>query len=152
LLKVLREANPDFALLDGTSAECDKVGHAWQGADPWLTIGIKRRPLQGLTLTEKAFNRALTAAQAPVERGVARLKSWRTFRRSQWSPNLAAVRGRICPGLAVGNAAARLGRGTGITHEHEKRHREQRERRPSGGSSRAELASRLPGHRPAGHE
>ncbi|MEU1056608.1 transposase family protein, partial [Streptomyces sp. NPDC005876] len=26
LLKVLREADPDFALLDGTLAECDRVG------------------------------------------------------------------------------------------------------------------------------
>ncbi|MGQ4365408.1 IS5/IS1182 family transposase, partial [Streptomyces sp. SAS_272] len=32
-------------------------------------------------------NRALAAARAPVERGVARLKSWRIFRRSRCSPN-----------------------------------------------------------------
>lgn len=49
---------------------------AYQGGGPWVSIGIKRRPLQELTLTEKTVNRALSAARAPVERGVARLKSW----------------------------------------------------------------------------
>jgi DDE superfamily endonuclease len=52
-----------------------------------LTTGIKRRPLQELTPTEKTVNRALAAARAPVERGVARLKSWQIFRRSRCSPN-----------------------------------------------------------------
>lgn len=60
---------------------------AYQGGGPWVTTGIKRRPLQELTLTEKTVNRALAAARAPVERGVARLKSWRIFRRSRCSPN-----------------------------------------------------------------
>ncbi|CAM5315105.1 hypothetical protein GCM10010230_08920 [Streptomyces narbonensis] len=48
---------------------------AYQGAGPWLTTGIKRRPLRELTTTEKTRNRALATARAPVERGVARLKS-----------------------------------------------------------------------------
>ncbi len=150
LLKVLREADVDFVLLDGTLAECDRVGDgradyshkhrrhgvnvqvvtdpggrllwlspalpgrahdltaarthriirtcerqgipiladlAYQGGGPWLTTGIKRRPLQELALTEKTVNRAQSAARAPVERGVARLKSWRIFRRSRCSPN-----------------------------------------------------------------
>ncbi|MEV5646536.1 transposase family protein, partial [Streptomyces flaveolus] len=150
LLKVLRAADPDFVLLDGTLAECDRVGDsredyshkhrrhgvnvqvitdpdgrllwlspgvpgrthgltaarthriiricerqgvpivadlAYQGAGPWLTTGIKRKPLQELTPTEKTRNRALATARAPVERGVARLKSWRIFRRSRCSPN-----------------------------------------------------------------
>ena len=52
-----------------------------------MTTGIKRRPLQELTPAEKTLNRALAAARAPVERGVARLKSWRIFRRSRCSPN-----------------------------------------------------------------
>lgn len=59
---------------------------AYQGGGPWLTTGIKGRPLQDLTLTEKTGNRALAAARA-VERGVARLKSWRIYRRSRCSPN-----------------------------------------------------------------
>ena len=150
LLKTLRVHDPDFVLLDGTLAECDRVGDgradyshkhrrhgvnvqvvtdpggqllwlsptlpgrahdltaarthriiricerqgvpvladlAYQGAGPLVTTGIKRRPLQELTLTEKTLNRALAAARAPVERGVARLKSWRIFRRSRCSPN-----------------------------------------------------------------
>ncbi|MFF7321178.1 transposase family protein [Streptomyces albogriseolus] len=150
LLKVLREADPDFVLLDGTLAECDRVGDsradyshkhrrhgvnvqvvtdpggrllwlspalpgpsarpdrrphhriiricerqgvplladlAYQGGGPWLTTGIKRKPLQELTPTDKTVNRTLAAARAPVERGVARLKSWRIFRRSRCSPN-----------------------------------------------------------------
>ncbi|MFI1035235.1 transposase family protein [Streptomyces sp. NPDC020951] len=150
LLKVLRETDADFVLLDGTLAECDRVGDgradyshkhrrhgvnvqvvtdpdgrllwlspalpgrahdltatrthriiricerqgvpiladlAYQGGGPRVTTGIKRRPLQDLTLTEKTVNRALAAARAPVERGVARLKSWRIFRRSRCSPN-----------------------------------------------------------------
>jgi hypothetical protein len=48
---------------------------AYQGAGPWLTTGIKRRPLQELTPTERTLNEAPAAARAPVERGVARLKS-----------------------------------------------------------------------------
>ncbi|CAL9664439.1 IS5 family transposase ISSgr2 [Streptomyces sp. enrichment culture] len=60
---------------------------AYQGGGPWLTTGIKRRPLQELTRTEKTANRALAAARARAERGVARLKSWRIFRRSRCSPN-----------------------------------------------------------------
>ncbi|MFJ9901264.1 transposase family protein [Streptomyces sp. NPDC091280] len=150
LLRALREADPEFVLLDGTLAECDRVGDgradyshkhrrhgvnvqvvtdpggrllwlspalpgrthdltaarthriiricerqgvpiladlAYQGGGPWVTTGIKRRPLQELTSTEKTLNRALAAARAPVERGVARLKSWRIFRRSRCSPN-----------------------------------------------------------------
>ncbi|WP_374986112.1 transposase family protein [Streptomyces fradiae] len=150
LLKILREAGPDFVLLDGTLAECDRVGDsradyshkhrrhgvnvrvvtdpegrllwlspalpgrahnltaarthriirtcerqgvpiladlAYQGGGPWLSTGIKRRPLQELTPTEKTVNRALAAARAPVERGVASLKSWRIFRRARCSPN-----------------------------------------------------------------
>lgn len=60
---------------------------AHQGGGPWLTSGIKRRPLQELTPTEKTRNRALAAAQAAVERGVARLKSWRILRKARCSPN-----------------------------------------------------------------
>lgn len=60
---------------------------AYQSAGPWLTTGINRRPLQELTPTERSRNQARAAARAPVEHGVARLKSWRIFRRSRCSPN-----------------------------------------------------------------
>ncbi|MFE5797498.1 transposase family protein [Streptomyces sp. NPDC056503] len=150
LTQALRRARPEYVLVDGTIADCDRVGDgradcshkhrrhgvnvqvitdpagrllwlspalpgrthdltaarthriiricerqgvpvvadlAYQGAGPWLTTGIERRPLQELTPTDKTRNRALAAARAPVERGVARLKSWRIFRRSRCSPN-----------------------------------------------------------------
>jgi len=150
LLKVLRETDPDYVLVDGTLAECDRVGDgradystkhkrhgvnvqvitdpagrtlwlspalpgrthdltaarthkiiricerqgvpvladmAYIGAGQWVTTP-KRRPPQGeLTTTERTVNQALSAARVPVERGIARLKSWRIFRRARCSPN-----------------------------------------------------------------
>ncbi|MEV6742375.1 transposase family protein [Streptomyces sp. NPDC051104] len=145
LLRALRKANPEFVLLDGTLAECDRVGdgradysakhrrhgvnvqvvtdphgrvlwlspalpgrshdltaararriirtcgrqgvpilaaRAYIGASAWMTTPA-RRPAGGeLTLTQQIVNRALPRARAPVEGGVARLKSWRIFRQS----------------------------------------------------------------------
>ncbi|MFB8760822.1 transposase family protein, partial [Streptomyces nigra] len=52
-----------------------------QGAGPWLTTGLKRPPGSELTLTQHTANRALATARAPVERDMARLKSWQSFRR-----------------------------------------------------------------------
>jgi hypothetical protein len=150
LLRALREADPDYVLLDGTLAECDRVGdsradfsqkhrrhgvnvqvvtdpagrllwispalpgrahdltaarthriirvcerqgipvladRAYMGAGPWVTTSFRRPPGRDLTPTQQTVNRALSAARAPVERGVARLKSWRIFRKAQCSPN-----------------------------------------------------------------
>ncbi|MFI9297773.1 transposase family protein, partial [Streptomyces gardneri] len=39
----------------------------------------------------RTINRALAAARAPVERGMARLKSWQIFRRARISPNRMTV-------------------------------------------------------------
>ncbi|WP_406326587.1 transposase family protein [Streptomyces sp. NBC_00203] len=150
LLRALREANPEYVLLDGTLAECDRLGdgradysakhrrhgvnvqvvtdphgrvlwlspalpgrshdlaaarahriiricerqgvpiladRAYIGAGAWMTTPA-RRPAGGeLTLTQQTVNRALSRARAPVEGGVARLKSWRIFRRARCSPN-----------------------------------------------------------------
>ncbi|MFB7344977.1 transposase family protein [Streptomyces hydrogenans] len=150
LLRVLREADPDHVLLDGTLAECDRGGdsradfsqkhrrhgvnvqvvadptgkllwisptlpgrthdltaarthhiiricerqgvpvladRACIGAGPWVTTPIRRLPGRDLTTTQRAINRALSAARAPVERSIARLKTWRIFRRALCSPN-----------------------------------------------------------------
>lgn len=53
---------------------------ACQGAGLWFITGLKRSPGGVLTLTQRAANRALAAARAPVERGMARLESWQIFR------------------------------------------------------------------------
>ncbi|MEU5560989.1 transposase family protein [Streptomyces globisporus] len=154
LLKTLRTHDPDFVLLDGTLAECDRVGdgradysskHKRHGVNVqvvtdsngeilWLSPTLpgrthdltaarthkvlricerqgvpiladmayisagdgvttaKHRPPGGeLTTTEQTANRALSAARAPVERDMARLKSWQIFRRSRISPNRMTV-------------------------------------------------------------
>jgi hypothetical protein len=150
LLRVLRETDPAHALLDGTLAECDRVGdsradyshkhrrhgvnvqvvtdpagrllwispalpgrthdltaarthriiricerqgvpvladRAYIGAGPWVTTPVRRPPRGELTPTQRTVNRALSAARAPVERSIARLKSWQIFRRARCSPN-----------------------------------------------------------------
>ncbi|WDV54239.1 transposase family protein [Streptomyces coeruleorubidus] len=72
---------------------CERQGvpvladRAYMGAGPWVTTPIRRPPGRGLTPTQQTVNRALSAARAPVERGVARLKSWRIFRKARCSPN-----------------------------------------------------------------
>lgn len=150
LLKVLRESDPQYVLLDGTLADCDRVGdgradysqkhrrhgvnvqvvtnpvgqvlwispalpgrchdltaacthriiricerqgipiladRAYTGAGLWVTTGRERLPGAQLSPTQQTINRALAASRAPVERGMARLKSWHIFRRSRCSPN-----------------------------------------------------------------
>ncbi|AJF65638.1 hypothetical protein SVTN_15690 [Streptomyces vietnamensis] len=57
----------------------------------WVTTGLKRPPGGELTLTQRTANQAPAAARAPVERGMARLKSWQIFRRSRTSPNRMSV-------------------------------------------------------------
>lgn len=131
LLKTLRAHDPDFVLLDGTLAECDRVGRAdysskherhgvnvqvvtdlsgeilwlspalpgrthdltaarthqilricaqqgvpiladmaYIGAGDWVTTAKRRPPGGELTSTEPTANRALSAACAPIERGM----------------------------------------------------------------------------------
>lgn len=41
--------------------------------------------------TQRTVNRELAKARAPVERGMARLKSWQIFRRARLSPNRRTV-------------------------------------------------------------
>lgn len=72
---------------------CERQGvpiladRAYMGAGPWVTTPLRRPPGGDLTPTQQTVNRALSAARAPVERGVARLKSWRILRRCRCSPN-----------------------------------------------------------------
>jgi len=72
---------------------CERQGvplladRAYMGAGPWLTTPLRRPPGRELTLTQHTANHALSAARAPVERGVARLKSCRIFHRTRTSPN-----------------------------------------------------------------
>jgi hypothetical protein len=47
----------------------------------------RRPPGRDLTPTQQTVNHALSTARVPVEHGVARLKSWRIFRRSHCPPN-----------------------------------------------------------------
>lgn len=61
------------------------------GADRWVTTTIRGSPNGELTPTERTLNHALAHARAPVERGVARLKTWRTFRRSRCTPNRMTI-------------------------------------------------------------
>ena len=48
-----------------------------RGAGPCVTTALSRPPVRGLTPTRQTVNRALSAARAPIERGIARLTSWR---------------------------------------------------------------------------
>ncbi|WP_324609155.1 transposase family protein [Streptomyces scabiei] len=64
---------------------------AYIGAGSWVTTPIRRLPHQDLTATQRTINRTLSAARAPVERSVARLKSWRVFRRARCSPHRMTV-------------------------------------------------------------
>lgn len=57
------------------------------GAEPWATTPVRRPSGGDLSLTQRTANRALSATRAPVERGVARLKSWPIFRKARCSPN-----------------------------------------------------------------
>lgn len=78
---------------------CERQGvpvladRAYMGAGPWVTTPLRRPPGHGLTPTQQSVNRALSAARAPAERGVAQLKSWRIFRK----PGAARIECRQSP-------------------------------------------------------
>ncbi|SCD45378.1 DDE superfamily endonuclease [Streptomyces sp. DpondAA-D4] len=59
---------------------------AYMGAGNQVTTAKRRPPGGEPTPTERTVNRALSAARTPVERGVARLRSWRIFRHARRSP------------------------------------------------------------------
>ncbi|MBM7443229.1 hypothetical protein JOC24_006677 [Streptomyces sp. HB132] len=70
---------------------CARQGVAYIGAGDWVTTAKRRPPGGELTLTERTEIRALSEARAPVERGMARLKSSQIFRRSRISSNRISV-------------------------------------------------------------
>ncbi len=76
---------------------CERQGvpvladRAYIGAGPWVTAPIRRLPGRDLTTTQQTINRVSAAARAPVERSIARLKSWQILRRARCSPNRMTV-------------------------------------------------------------
>ncbi|MGW7427552.1 transposase [Streptomyces sp. NPDC054813] len=76
---------------------CERQGvpiladRAYTGTGPWVTTGLRRPPGGELTPTQRTVNRALAQARSPVERGIARLKSWQILRGSRISPNRMTV-------------------------------------------------------------
>lgn len=69
---------------------------AYIGAGAWVTAPKRRPPNGELTPTERTINRALSAARAPVEHGVAHLEFWRFLRHAPCSPTrLTAITAAI---------------------------------------------------------
>lgn len=61
-----------WGLRQDVSGLADRV---YRGAGPWVTTACKRPAGDELPPTQRTVNRAVTQARAPVERGMARLKS-----------------------------------------------------------------------------
>ncbi|MGW8955502.1 transposase family protein [Streptomyces sp. NPDC055709] len=57
------------------------------GADDTFTVPHRRRPRRDLTVTQQSVNRAHARLRYPVERGIARLKTWKIFRHARCSPS-----------------------------------------------------------------
>lgn len=57
------------------------------GANGTYAVPQRHRPRQDLTATQRSLNRAHARLRYPVERGIARLKTWKIFRRARCSPN-----------------------------------------------------------------
>ncbi|MFD9458946.1 transposase family protein [Streptomyces sp. NPDC059985] len=77
----------------GIVATCIRLGMpvladlGYVGAGGTFAIPQRRRPRQDLTVTQRSLNRAHARLRYPVERGIARLKTWKIFRRARCSPN-----------------------------------------------------------------
>ncbi|GAA1545104.1 hypothetical protein GCM10009730_62730 [Streptomyces albidochromogenes] len=59
---------------------------AYLRAGGTLATGRRRRPGKELGARQKSLNKAHARLRYPVERGIARLKTWRIFRRARCSP------------------------------------------------------------------
>ncbi|MFD7339986.1 transposase family protein [Streptomyces violascens] len=56
------------------------------GAGGTFAVPYRRRPRQELTVKQRSVNKAHARLRYPVERGMARLKTWRIFRKARCSP------------------------------------------------------------------
>ncbi|MGY4967494.1 transposase family protein [Streptomyces sp. 900105245] len=74
-------------------ATCIRLGlpiladKAYQGAGDIIAVPHRRRPGKDLTVRQKSLNRAHSHLRWPVERAIARLKTWRILRKARISPN-----------------------------------------------------------------
>ncbi|WP_435280082.1 transposase family protein [Streptomyces sp. 1222.5] len=57
-----------------------------------FATGRRRRPGRELDSRQKALNKAHARLRYPVERGIARLKTWRIFRKARCSPTCSPPR------------------------------------------------------------
>ncbi|MFK0239011.1 transposase family protein [Streptomyces vinaceus] len=60
---------------------------AYQGAGDITAVPHRRKPAQDLTLEQKFVNRAHSRLRRPVEKAIARIKTWRILRKARLSPN-----------------------------------------------------------------
>ncbi|MGW8955648.1 transposase family protein [Streptomyces sp. NPDC055709] len=56
------------------------------GAGGTFAVPVRRGPRQELTVRQRSLNKAHAPLRYPVERGIARLKTWRIFRHARCSP------------------------------------------------------------------
>ncbi|WP_327385523.1 transposase family protein [Streptomyces sp. NBC_01207] len=74
-------------------ATCIRLGipiladKAYQGAGAGAAVPSRRRPGKDLTTKQKSVNRAHSRLRWPVERAIARIKTWRILRKARISPN-----------------------------------------------------------------
>jgi hypothetical protein len=74
-------------------ATCIRLGipiladKAYQGAGDIITVPHRRRPGKDLTVKQKSVNQAHSRMRWPVERAIARIKTWRILRKARISPN-----------------------------------------------------------------
>ncbi|KOG55481.1 transposase [Streptomyces virginiae] len=60
---------------------------AYQGAGDTVTVPHRRRPGKDLNTKQKSFNRAHSRLRRPVERAIARIKTWHILHKARLNPN-----------------------------------------------------------------
>uniref|UniRef100_UPI0004C8C003 transposase family protein n=1 Tax=Streptomyces sp. NRRL F-2664 TaxID=1463842 RepID=UPI0004C8C003 len=60
---------------------------AYQGAGGLVAVPARRKPGKDLTIKQKSVNRADSRLRWPVERTIARIKTWRILRKARLSPS-----------------------------------------------------------------